>query len=226
MSEGVGIKLGGDLAYHDGDCGGSAAADPGPEDVTATYTAGEEVSVSWDTTISHPSSPGVRVAVSYGDVMEFGSHVLASGVAAGGKGLHSTTVILPSDMVGPAVLQFSWVSNADGGSYIGCADINVVEAEESEENEASEKEDKNTRRKKGATGFLVAVSVFVIMYLAGGLAHKYRKDGTLEHPHKKEWATCFSRMVAAGLEGRTMAAAGARKQKKRYVRACPFIHCT
>jgi len=121
MAVGNGKKLVNILTYQDDNCGANIAGgsgDPGPQNAVVTYQEGETITVEWDTTISHPSDPGVRFAVAFAGEI-FSDNILASNLDAGGNGVHSTQVKLPSGKSGDAVLQFSWVSTADGGSYIG-----------------------------------------------------------------------------------------------------------
>eukprot|EP01112_Ceratiomyxa_fruticulosa_P002647 TRINITY_DN1279_c0_g1_i2.p1 TRINITY_DN1279_c0_g1~~TRINITY_DN1279_c0_g1_i2.p1 ORF type:complete len:177 (+),score=28.15 TRINITY_DN1279_c0_g1_i2:502-1032(+) len=100
--------------------------DTGPGIITVTYQAGTPITVYWNTTIVHPNPPGVRVAVQYSPTDPFNNNVLASELEIGSVGLHSVNVTLPKDKVcDKCVLQWMWVTYADGGYYIGCSDIRI-----------------------------------------------------------------------------------------------------
>eukprot|EP01111_Echinosteliopsis_oligospora_P011551 TRINITY_DN383_c0_g1_i1.p1 TRINITY_DN383_c0_g1~~TRINITY_DN383_c0_g1_i1.p1 ORF type:complete len:216 (-),score=57.82 TRINITY_DN383_c0_g1_i1:26-673(-) len=119
---GTGAKISGGLQSEI--CGSNP--NPPAGTVTATYQAGSNITVTWDTTIVHASAPGVRVAIIYkaGDL--FADNILANGVDAGNQGCHSISVQLPAGKTcNNCTLQWSWTSTADGGFYIGCSDIVV-----------------------------------------------------------------------------------------------------
>jgi hypothetical protein len=100
-------------------------SDVGPSQIptaTNTFTPGQQLTVTWATTIAHPNPPGVRVAVKYADDT-FLDHVLATGLQAGAVG-GTTTVTLPTKQ-GRAELMWSWSSTTDQGYYISCADIQI-----------------------------------------------------------------------------------------------------
>eukprot|EP01112_Ceratiomyxa_fruticulosa_P003683 TRINITY_DN13_c0_g1_i1.p1 TRINITY_DN13_c0_g1~~TRINITY_DN13_c0_g1_i1.p1 ORF type:complete len:209 (-),score=44.69 TRINITY_DN13_c0_g1_i1:119-745(-) len=102
------------------------SGDPGAGRVTATYQAGTQIVVTWDTTITHTSAPGVRIAIKYSSTDKFADNILAQGLEIGANGLHNATVTLPAGKTSDnAVLQWIWQSSSDGGSYIGCSDVKV-----------------------------------------------------------------------------------------------------
>ena len=90
-----------------------------------TFTPGQQITVTWKTTIPHLNPPGVRIALRYPNVQgdTFASHILQTGLQAGEQG-GTTTITLPAQQ-GRAFLMWSWVSTADGGYYVTCADIVV-----------------------------------------------------------------------------------------------------
>jgi len=103
------------------ECNGSSAGT-----ITGSYLAGSTISVTWDTTILHTSSPGVRIAVWYNDNDTFNSNVLADGVDIGITGNNTFNVTLSSKTCNPCILQWVWQSSEDGGYYLGCSDIAIV----------------------------------------------------------------------------------------------------
>jgi len=105
------------------DCAGSTAGTP-----TATYNAGDDISITWDTTLVHTNAPGVRIAVSYSSSDSFNQNILADfGVDVGGKGYHNFTVTLPSGKTSNnAIIQWIWDSSSDNGYYLECADVKIV----------------------------------------------------------------------------------------------------
>ena len=116
-----------------GNCGGSDVG--GPAAVTKVYKSGAAITVRWTNTIPHDVdrlTAGVRVAVHFAAGDTYTQNVLISGADAGaGAGEKSVTVTLPAGKTcvggtGNCVLQWSWVANNDGGSYIGAADISIT----------------------------------------------------------------------------------------------------
>eukprot|EP01119_Soliformovum_irregulare_P008263 TRINITY_DN21391_c0_g1_i1.p1 TRINITY_DN21391_c0_g1~~TRINITY_DN21391_c0_g1_i1.p1 ORF type:complete len:214 (+),score=52.57 TRINITY_DN21391_c0_g1_i1:34-642(+) len=96
-----------------------------PGNITATYTAGSTIKVTWDNTIDHPSSPGVRIAFAPAPGAAF-QVLSAFGNDIGPEGCNSLTVTLPNTVSKNAILQWIWDSESDGGYYLGCADIATV----------------------------------------------------------------------------------------------------
>jgi len=93
----------------------------------ATYTAGSVIPITWDTTLIHTSTPGVRIAVSYGPNDNFNANVLVNGHDIGISGLNTMNVTLPAGKTSnSAIIQWVWASTDDGGYYLGCADIQIV----------------------------------------------------------------------------------------------------
>ena len=102
-------------------------SDVGPSQIptaTNTFTPGQQLTVTWATTIAHPNAPGVRVAVKYADDT-FLDHVLATGLQAGAVGVGGTTTVTLPTKQGRAELMWSWSSTTDQGYYISCADIQI-----------------------------------------------------------------------------------------------------
>ncbi|KAJ3123119.1 hypothetical protein HK098_002162 [Nowakowskiella sp. JEL0407] len=97
--------------------------DVGP--VKATFNEGGDVLVKWKITIPHKSDPGVRVAIQYpGEQFS----LLTENVDVN---LNQVSVKLPAGKSGQAILQWLWASQADGGFYMACSDINVKAKSES-----------------------------------------------------------------------------------------------
>jgi hypothetical protein len=128
-------------------CGGSPNNDSGVgPDPVAVYNIEDgdrSVDVSWDVTIPHGTSPGTRIAVKYAEDNEgFNDNVLTAGGATppfdetvdnSEAGRKTLRVTLPEGKTGSAVLQWVWASTTDGGWYVGCADIAVVDGAQAEE---------------------------------------------------------------------------------------------
>lgn len=105
-------------------------SDVGPSQIptaTNTYTPGQQLTVTWVTTIAHPNPPGVRVAIKYTDdpADTFAQHVLATGLQSGAVGVGGTTTVTLPTKQGRAELMWSWSSTSDQGYYISCADIQI-----------------------------------------------------------------------------------------------------
>jgi hypothetical protein len=106
----------------------------------ATFSAGQRVPVSWRVTIAHPADvidTGVRIALRYSPTDSFDSNILAGtvtgdanplkAVSAGALGAQSHFVTLPSNKTcTKCTLQWMWAARADGGFYLGCADIQIL----------------------------------------------------------------------------------------------------
>ncbi|GMI62598.1 hypothetical protein ScalyP_jg1628 [Parmales sp. scaly parma] len=212
MAIGVGKKLSGVLDFQDS-CGGTAAGDPGIGASVASYVEGSQVTVSWDTTIAHLSSPGVRFAIAYGSSTSFSSSILASNLEAGAVGIHSSVITIPTGQTGEAVLQFSWVSSADGGSYIGCSDVTITAADngggtdnndngDSDNSNDSSNNDTPTSDKiesegmSGGSIFFILLCVGSVIYTGGGFAYNYRKNETIGHPHHEQWKKFGGQLVS------------------------------
>jgi len=91
----------------------------------ATFVAGQVTSIAWDTTIYHAPTPGVRIALACtGD--NFSDNILAQSLDVGQVGDHYYNITIPLSKSGACVVQWIWNSNADGGFYIGCADITII----------------------------------------------------------------------------------------------------
>jgi len=130
--QGTGDKIQGSSATNDGSntCAGpSGGAGEVAGAIQATYQAGSQIKVTWDTTIPHASPPGVRIAIRYQPTDSFDDNILAQGLDVGAKGCHSTTVtLLANKTCDDCVLQWMWESSADGGYYLGCSDIKIQTA--------------------------------------------------------------------------------------------------
>ena len=136
----------------DAGCGGVANQDTGvrqplPENV---FIAGTDIQVQWKLTIPHPADvedTGVRIALHYESGSSFECNILKGGlegdpgfdgpnrrVAAGletdttpGQ-TRSVTVRLPEGQTCDyCVLQWVWAARSDGGFYMNCADISIVD---------------------------------------------------------------------------------------------------
>ena len=122
-------------------CGGLDNHDPGVQRPRIAYMPGVDISVAWTLEIAHPADvldTGVRIAIHYSEDDSFASNVLR-GTLDGGHGalaahgpddtagaVISTTVRLPDKTCDYCTLQFIWAARADGGSYIGCADVSIT----------------------------------------------------------------------------------------------------
>ena len=120
--------------------------DPGVQVPTVAYRPGAQVQVEWKLTIPHPDDnerEGVRIALHYSAADSFKDNILAgravgdtvnanAKVAAGGPNdqadaLVTETITLPAGKTCDyCTLQWMWSAQADGGSYIGCADIAIT----------------------------------------------------------------------------------------------------
>lgn len=130
--------------------------DPGVETPLVAFSPNDELTVKWRMTIPHPidypldepdntASPGsgVRIAMHYGATDSFEDNILAGGVAGdlgvgtlaagtseddpGRNGEVTATITLDAAKTCDyCTLQWIWAANADGGSYIGCADISIT----------------------------------------------------------------------------------------------------
>lgn len=80
-----------------------------PGAIAATYKAGSNITVTWKTTIVHPSSPGVRIAVRYSDSDNFNNNVLASGVDIGpvGKSEEEKNILIFLDITTYLLFSFT-----------------------------------------------------------------------------------------------------------------------
>ena len=126
-------------------CGGATNRDPGVEIPQVVYKPGETITVQWKLTIPHPAdvlTSGIRIAIYYGPTDGFAQNILAGGVvgdppytplSAGPQQelpvdsipLQEHQVTLPMKTCDYCVLQWVWGAEADGGAYIGCADIAI-----------------------------------------------------------------------------------------------------
>ena len=87
------------------------------------YRPGATIPVTWDITIPHDSSPGVKIAMSFSQTDSYAANILVpEGEEAGPLGENSKQVTLPTK-TGQAVLKWQWCSDSDGGCYITCSDI-------------------------------------------------------------------------------------------------------
>jgi hypothetical protein len=122
-------------------CGGVTNKDPGAGIPKATYRPGEQVPVKWSITLPHDSdrtNTGVRIALRYSPSDSFANNVLAGGVQgaptytpvdAGSTPNEQRVVTLPSGKTcSRCTLQWMWAAQADGGFYVTCADISILEA--------------------------------------------------------------------------------------------------
>jgi len=128
----------------DAGCGGTANQDPGVQIPQYAFTSGSTIEVDWQLTIPHPDDvldSGIRIAIHYAAADSFTSNILAGGligdppytplsagpVAASRNQIVSHTITLPPGKTCDyCTLQWVWAANADGGSYIGCADIAIT----------------------------------------------------------------------------------------------------
>jgi len=121
QGQGTGTKLPRPPTTNTNQCTGTAGA------ITATYTAGSTIPVTWETTIWHTSAPGVRIAVSYSGSDSYNQNVLVNGADIGPEGFKTLNVTLPAGKTcNPCTLQWLWDSADDGGCYLECADIAIV----------------------------------------------------------------------------------------------------
>jgi len=126
-NQGVGVKIPGSSANGGSNTCGVGGDTPGP--ISATYQAGTQIKVTWDTTIYHLSPPGVRIAIKYNSSDMFNNSVVVTGDDVGVQGCHTVTVSLAAGKTcDDCVLQWMWESTADGGYYIGCSDIKIQTA--------------------------------------------------------------------------------------------------
>jgi hypothetical protein len=109
-----------------------------------TYTAGNRVTLNWTITIAHPSDPGVRVAIQYGPGKPM--TLLKDKIDVNAK---QAFIDLDNAYSGEALLQWMWVSEADGGFYMACADLNIVKASLSTVLTDSDTDTLNTEASKG-----------------------------------------------------------------------------
>ena len=125
-------------------CGGVTNRDPGVQTPVQAYTPGAPIQVSWQLTIPHPADvldSGVRVAIHYSATDSFAQNIVAGGVIgdppytpvsagpanAAANSIQTQTIILPLGKTCDfCTLQWVWAANADGGSYVGCADISIT----------------------------------------------------------------------------------------------------
>lgn len=125
-------------------CGDRANGDMGVSVPTQAFTPGSNVQVSWRYTIPHPVDvldSGVRIAMHYGPFDSFTQNILLGGLigdaayapvaaaapAALANSIQGALVTLPADKTCDyCTLQWIWAANADGGSYVGCADISIT----------------------------------------------------------------------------------------------------
>jgi len=127
---GVGQKISGTGAQVDltgcnqGDTENKGAV---PPTAANTFKPGQQIPVTWNSTITHPNAPGVRIALKYKDKVgdTFAAHILKDGLDGSKDG--TETITLPTE-AGVAELMWSWASTADGGYYVGCADIEITAA--------------------------------------------------------------------------------------------------
>jgi len=97
----------------------------------ATYQAGSTILVSWNTAILHPYAPGVRIAVQYDNSTDgaFNNNILLNNNNIGVLGLNTVSVTLPANKTSNnAVIQWIWASTSDGGYYLGCSDIQIIDS--------------------------------------------------------------------------------------------------
>ena len=214
MGNKPGNKLSGDLTYHNTDCGGTRAGDPGKSSSAATYVAGSVISVEWSTNAAHASPPGVRWSISY-DTINLNFEPLASGLDVGAAGVHGTTLTLDPSRSGPAVLQFQWVTTSDNGGYIGCSDITIEAAPvpptqsptpspPSSSGAGGDGPKTKTSTVSGGGAFVASLSCVAFVYGVGGMLYNYRKQGRLSHPHKEQW----TKAVASAKSAATKCSAG------------------
>jgi hypothetical protein len=123
-------------------CGGALNNDPGAQTPRITYSPGQQVTVQWSVTIPHNAdrlNTGVRIALRYSSTDGFANNVLAGGVEgdptyaavdAGSTSTEQMTITLPSGKTcSQCTLQWMWAARADGGFYLGCADIAIAQAQ-------------------------------------------------------------------------------------------------
>jgi len=126
----------------DGDgCGGKRNDDPGAGKAKLTFKPGQKVEVKWSITIPHSRDrkrSGVRIALQYSSTDSFGSNILAGGVEgdpeytpldAGKEDIEAFSVALPKGKTCKGcTLQWLWAAEGDGGYYLGCADIAILDS--------------------------------------------------------------------------------------------------
>ncbi|KAI9138816.1 hypothetical protein BKA69DRAFT_1089443 [Paraphysoderma sedebokerense] len=87
----------------------------------ASAAAGRPLTVQWAITIPHDNAPGVNIGIRCSPTAPF--ETLASGIDINAL---KTTVNIPANATGQCEMQWRWSSTSDGGSYIECADINII----------------------------------------------------------------------------------------------------
>ncbi|KAI9138815.1 hypothetical protein BKA69DRAFT_1040602 [Paraphysoderma sedebokerense] len=112
---GVKIESPGDQQQFNG-CLGTSPGTP-----AASASPGRPFTVSWNITIPHENPPGVTLSMRCAGAQDF--QPLATGIDINAK---SATVNIPADANGACEMQWRWTSTEDGGSYIECADINII----------------------------------------------------------------------------------------------------
>ena len=100
---------------------GCANNPEGPIDPINVYASGSTIDIQWNVTKTHPSDPGVRIAIQFPGESTF--TVLKDKIPAGdGK----ATVQLPSGKTSDkAVLHWSWGVESEKAFYMSCADITI-----------------------------------------------------------------------------------------------------
>lgn len=99
----------------------NSCLDSTPQPSTLTVSPGGQTTLEWAITLPHSSDPGVRVALL--DPKGGPAMVLVDKVNVNDL---KTTVTFPAGLSpGPAVMQWIWASEEDGGFYMACSDITV-----------------------------------------------------------------------------------------------------
>jgi len=110
--------------------------DPGPTTAT-TIIGGSRITVSWKMVLPHVGTPErIRVAFSksqsnpdFTDILYDDS--VTPDVSGSGQGVGATVsvqVTLPAVVDSATILQWIWDSSVDGGGYIDCTDLNLIDA--------------------------------------------------------------------------------------------------
>lgn len=105
----------------DADLNGCADTPVGPIDPSNVYASGSKVDIKWTVSKTHPSNPGVRIAIQFPGESKF--TVLKEKIPVDdGK----ATVQLPAGKTADkAVLHWLWGVESEKGFYMSCADITV-----------------------------------------------------------------------------------------------------
>lgn len=136
---------------------GCSGTPPGP--IQRTYCPGSDITVRWNITLNHPNDPGVRIALGYPGQDLY--RVLVDGIDVH---VNETTVSLPANetCIG-CVLHWMWDSVADGGYYIGCSDVAILDSACISKNTTNSN---STETTDGATTLRVSFLAFAVALMS------------------------------------------------------------